>query len=115
MCPETTLQTTVHRTPRTVDQIYPSSLQLFLSRVCDGQSNTRHGGRYHSSIHPFCGRQNLDPKDNHILTSEAYGSVDWYGDGDFVDMIGLDLERGAYLVWSPMVSKQQLTLAYISL
>lgn len=65
----------------------------------------------HPSISSVVGRI-MDPKDNHILTSEAYGSVDWYSDGDFVDMIGLDLERGAYLVWSPMVSKQQPTSAF---
>lgn len=53
-----------------------------------------------------------DPKDSHILTSEAYGSMAWYGEGDSVDMIGLELERRAYLVRSPMVSKQQPTSAF---
>lgn len=54
----------------------------------------------------------MDPKDSHILTSEAYGSVVWYGEKDSVDMIGLELERGACLVRSPMVSKQQPTSAF---
>lgn len=36
----------------------------------------------------------MDPKDSHILISEAYGCVPWYGEGDLVDVISLDPEIG---------------------